>query len=169
MIKQYIRYWLRDQIINRRNRARLEGKTEVSIFANDCLGGVICHDLNLKLLSPTVNYYMSPDNYIRFLSNLDFYLDNRLTDPVREEDGTFTAMIGDVVVHLGHCSSYEEAYAHWEERKKRVRKESMCVIMDDRNGCTEEHMKQFLDLPYEHKVFLSHLPNPDPRVCYQRI
>lgn len=59
--------------INQRNRARLTNTTP-SIIANNCNAGVICHDLGLRFLSPTVNLYIPFPDYVRFCQRLDHYL-----------------------------------------------------------------------------------------------
>ena len=33
--------------------------------------------------------------------------------------------------------------------------------MNDRNGCTEQDLLDFDALPYEHKVFFTHVPHPE--------
>lgn len=59
--------------IDAKNRSRLIN-TEPTVFASNCNGGVMLHDLGLQFRSPTVNLYIRPKDYIRFLQNLDHYL-----------------------------------------------------------------------------------------------
>ena len=59
--------------IDAKNRSRLNN-TEPTVFASNCNGGVMLHDLGLQFRSPTVNLYIRPKDYVRLLQNLDHYL-----------------------------------------------------------------------------------------------
>lgn len=62
--KQFMRKGL-----DKRNRARLTNPNP-TVFASNCNGGVMTHDLGLQFRSPTVNLYIRPKEYVRFLGNL---------------------------------------------------------------------------------------------------
>ena len=47
----------------------------VSIISQNCLGGVISHDLGLRFLSPTVNLYMTSSDFMLFVENLREFKD----------------------------------------------------------------------------------------------
>lgn len=49
-----------------------------SLIANNCNGGFILHDLGLKFMSPFVNLYINPDDYIYILENLPEMLNEEL-------------------------------------------------------------------------------------------
>ena len=66
--KQFMRKGL-----DKRNRARLTNPNP-TVFASNCNGGVMTHDLGLQFRSPTVNLYIRPKEYVRFLGNLQHYL-----------------------------------------------------------------------------------------------
>ena len=68
------------KIINHANRLRLKNKT-FSLFASNCNGGCICHDLGLQFRFPFVNLYLNAADYIRFLENPKEYLDTPLEFP----------------------------------------------------------------------------------------
>lgn len=59
--------------INLKNRERLLN-TEFSLIASNCNGAVICNDLNLKFNSPFVNLWMYPSDFIKYLSNIEYYM-----------------------------------------------------------------------------------------------
>lgn len=63
--------------IDNENRKRLKNH-DFSLIASNCNGAFILHDLDIKFLSPTVNLFFFPDDFVRFLENLDFYLSQEM-------------------------------------------------------------------------------------------
>ena len=51
--------------------------SDVTLLSQNCVGGVIYHDVNQKFLSPTVNLYILPKDFIKFVNNLDYYLSDK--------------------------------------------------------------------------------------------
>ncbi len=147
-------------------KKKLKNK-DISIIANNCNGGIIAHDLGLQFNSPFVNIGIWPDDYLKFLKNMDYYLS---LDPVKTEetynDGWF-AKIDDIKVLFIHCASYEEGYNNWQRRKQRINKDNMFVLFCDKLGCTYENIKEFDELHFEHKVVFTHKPYPEIKsACY---
>lgn len=75
-----IRDLLRYQLIIRNNRVKLFNQTPC-IIASNCNGGIIYHDLGLKFLSPTINLFFYPQDYLKFIMNLDHYVKAQLCPP----------------------------------------------------------------------------------------
>ena len=48
--------------------------TDFTIISNNCWGGVVYDTFGLKYLTPTIGLWFTSDDYIKFLSNLDFYI-----------------------------------------------------------------------------------------------
>ena len=57
--------------INRRLKSRLQNHGMTVISAN-CVGAFILHDLNEPFNSPFVNLYLSPNDFVRYLQNIEF-------------------------------------------------------------------------------------------------
>lgn len=149
-------------IRNKCIRAKLKA-SDVSVFSNDCTGGIILHDLGLQFLSPTVNLYMSASDYLKFCENLQYYMgiDTMIecTDPSIIEGRKYpVAYLGDILLYLVHYSTKEEAEIKWNERKRRINWDKIVIINSDRNGMTEDLKNQFEKLPYK-KVMFTNLPN----------
>ena len=53
-----------------------------------------------------------------------------------------------------HYKSEEEAYEKWNRRKARINWDNLYVKFSKMNQCTEKHMKEFSELPYEKKILL---------------
>lgn len=56
-------------------RRRLYKNDTPTIISNDCVAGEIYHSMNMLMLSPTVNTYMTPDDFLKFCKNPKRYLD----------------------------------------------------------------------------------------------
>ncbi len=131
----------REEIIEK-NR-NLYNQEQISFIAQNCIGGVIYHDMNKKFLSPTINLYFSASDFIKFVNNLEYYLslDINITnnDPI-------TAELDDIKLYFLHYNSEEEAIQKWEERKKRIIKDKIFVICTDRDGFDDECMEKFKNI-----------------------
>ncbi len=71
-ISKYYRTFLRRKL-NAENRKRLKNKN-FTVLSNNCVGGVILHELGERFNSPTVNLFFKAEDYLKFLENLDYYL-----------------------------------------------------------------------------------------------
>lgn len=49
-----------------------------SFLCPNCIGGLLFHDLGLQFRSPTVNLMMYQTDFVKFVLNLDDYLEQKL-------------------------------------------------------------------------------------------
>lgn len=134
-------------------RMRLKNKAP-SIISSNCNGGVILHDLGLKFNTPTINLYFDPEDFLKFLSDLDDYLGYELI----EVESKFRFPVGklnDIIIYFMHYNSFQEAKEKWVERAQRIDNNNLFIIMTDNNGCTYEQVVMFDKLPYKNKVILT--------------
>lgn len=61
------------------NRLRLRNK-DFSVISRDCVGGVLLHELGVRFDSPTVNLYLTSENFVKFCKYLKFYLSEELIE-----------------------------------------------------------------------------------------
>ncbi len=148
-------------------RKRLRN-TSFSLISNNCIGGVISHDLGLQFRSPTVDLYFTNEDFILFCRHLRDYL--RL--PVVEADsgldypvGALKGDHGTVRIYFMHYGSFEEAKAKWEERRSRVDFDNLYVIMEPKK-CSEALLEQFDQLDLPHKVVLTDGRHPGIRSSF---
>lgn len=155
----WFKKWNRQHIKVRKNyRARYYG-SQPTIISHNCIGGVLCHELNLRFLSPTVNLFMLNEDFIKFCENLEYYLTLDITPYNGEIEREYPlGMCGDLVIFFVHYNSFEEAKKKWSERKKRVNMNNIYIIATDRDGFNEELLQRFRNLPYKNKKLFSHLP-----------
>lgn len=142
----------RNKIRNRIERKFIKNK-DFTIISNNCIGGVISHDLGLKFLSPTVNLYIEPHDFVKFVSNLEFYLDQEFTEIESYKDYP-VGRLYDILVYFKHYDTFDEAVVKWNERKERINYNNLFVMMTDRFFCSYEDAVAFDNLPYKNKVLL---------------
>lgn len=138
---------------NRLERSRLNNY-DFTIFSQNCIGGIMYHDLGLQFKSPTVNLLFTPSDFIKFAKDIKSYLEKPLV--FQDTDKRYpSAMLGDVGIEFLHYKTAKEAEQKWEERKKRINWENVFVICCDA-GLSYEEIVEFDNLPYENKIiFLS--------------
>ncbi|WP_153705380.1 DUF1919 domain-containing protein [Limosilactobacillus reuteri] len=135
-------------------------------MASECAGGVIYHKLGLKFLSPTINLWFKPSDFLKFLNNLEYYLNSA---PLIEEKNSKldypVGILGDkkmkIKLYFLHYTSFQDAMIKWNKRKKRVNLSNLFVIMTDRDGADIEMLKKFDRLPFENKVILTGKAYPE--------
>lgn len=146
---------IRENIIIPYNKHRLKANSkEVTLLCNNCIGGVIFHELGLKFMSPTINLWIKPTDFIKFCANLQHYIHSKL---VFQDASLFLpnftntypiALLDDIVIYFLHYSTEEEARQKWEERSKRINYDNIKCILVERDGCTEKDLLEFSHLPY---------------------
>lgn len=65
-----------------------------------------------------------------------------------------------------HYKSFDEAKIKWEQRVNRINKENLYLIFVQREGCTEDLLKRFDNLPYRNKVAFTAKTMPDIKCSY---
>lgn len=137
---------------------------EFSLITNDCVGGVICHNLNMPFLSPTVNLWMTAEDYLVFLSDLPYFLSCPVEE-IHEEGinypiGLLRKGTETVKLFFMHYECFEQAVEKWTSRAKRVLFDRLYIILDypadQASEAQQEQIKErFQKLPYPNKVMLT--------------
>lgn len=159
-IKEYIRI-KRLQYL----RLKLKNKTP-TIIANNCNGTFIYKDLGLKFNSPTINLFFSIRDYIKFVEDMNKYLNLELEEYKDETRDYPVGKLGDIQIKFMHYKTFKEAKEKWEERCKRIDKNNMYFIMNEGLGSTYEDLIRFDKLPYKNKVLLTHKPYPELKSAF---
>lgn len=138
-----------------------------SIICNNCIGGFIYSDLQLKFNSPTINLQIKPSDFLKFIANLNEYLSYNVEEvaspPIEEfqklggETIDFpVGRIGDILIFFQHYQSFDFAKAKWNERKQRINHKRLYFILVD-TGCSCDEIKAFFALPGK-KLFITANP-----------
>ena len=148
------------ETINNENR-RILKNTNFSVISSNCNGAFILHDLGQRFNSPTVNLFLFPKDFIKFVKNLKYYISLKL-EFIKEDGINYpVGKLEDIKIYFMHYKSEEEADVKWEERKKRINYDNLFIMMTDRDGCTYEDLKEFDSLPYKNKVVFTHIEYPE--------
>lgn len=126
-----------------------------SLFAENCCGGLLYHTLGRKFMSPMINTFMEEGDFIKFASNIGYYL-SRPLELAGWEKGTGGKKspyfhMEAVSVHFPHVYTAEKAVSLWETRKERVslKLDDVGILMFTENKDT---LQRFNELPYWRKV-----------------
>lgn len=136
---------------------------DFTIISNNCWGGRIYQRYALQYTSPTVGLMFYADEYIKFVSNLRYYVEHELTFIPKTKSKYYQyykdkekyypiGVLDDIEIVFLHYKSEEEAREKWNRRKARINWDNLIVKFNDQNRCTPEHIKAFDKLPYKHKI-----------------
>lgn len=164
-VKDIINKAYRKKVVNSSEKLQISNKN-ISIISNNCNGGVLAHDLNLGFNSPFVNLWIYPDEYLKLLKNLKYYMGCELQFISEEGIEYPIGILDDVRIYFQHYSSQEEARSAWERRKERINYDNLVVLFADRDGCTEKNILEFDGLQYDRKVVFTHKPYPNVNSAY---
>lgn len=151
---------------------------DFSIISNNCWGGVVYEYLALQKKSPTIGCYFFADDYMRFISNLRYYLSQEIEiiDATKSKHSKAlqekyemdipVGKIDDVEVMFLHYKNKNIAKDKWERRRKRVNFDNIIVKFSDMNECTEEMLRKFDEQEFENiknvkKIMFIKKPNND--------
>ena len=140
--------------------------TNPTIIASNCNGEFVYYDMKLRFLSPTINLSFEMNDFVKFVQNLKWYMEQPVIPYEDERFDYPTGMIGDIEIRFNHYKTFDEAVQKWEERKKRINWDNLFIMAIDGDDCTYESIKKFDDLPYENKVIFTHKAYPEFKSAY---
>lgn len=124
---------------------------DITIISQNCIGGVLYHDMGLPFQSPTVNLFIPQPDFIRFVNHLEYYLTMELEMHWVEEYPI--GRLDDVEIHFVHYDNCLEARDAWERRKQRVQFDRIVVLSTDRDGFTDETFEMWKRIKYPKTLF----------------
>jgi len=128
-------------------------KEPLTIFSNNCWGGITYHSLDMEFFSPLVNMWIEEQDYMTFLINPQYYIEQDIEFiemKVMESGNSYPlAKCGDIILHFNHHNTYEDAKESWEKRKKRINWNNLFVEM---HTWSEFVADEFMELPYKRKI-----------------
>lgn len=117
------------------NKAKRFNGDVPSIICNNCLGGVMLHDLGLPFNTPTINTGIRDQKeFIFFVNHLDEIIDVPLVEIPKSKYNVPAAMIElrdqrlDVV--FTHYANFEEGYKKWKQRVERLDLNKIVVLLE---------------------------------------
>lgn len=165
-VKEKMQRWLvkigikRRQAYLRKKRKQLKNPNP-TIICNNCVGGVVYHDLGLQFHSPTVNLTIQANHFVRFVQRLEEYLQ---CEPVEVFDESVSCPVGElrledefIRIYFVHYETFQDAKEKWIERCKRIDLNNVYIVFLHRVKTypTTRLYKAFRALPYKNKVMLT--------------
>jgi uncharacterized protein (DUF1919 family) len=136
----------------------------ISVISQNCIGGVLYHDLGLQFLSPTINAFIPEPGFVKLVLNLRYYMEQGLVMRWGEEYPIGT--LDDVDIHFMHYETCKEAKEAWDKRKARINWDKIFVIGTDRDGFDEAAYEQWKQIPYPKVLFTANSEFTEDAVCF---
>ena len=164
VLYETVRFKIQKKYIYLSSRLRRKGlrNDKFTIISNNCWGGRIYNSYGLQNMSPTIGMVIYPEDYIKFCSNLEEYVNKPLQFISYENSRYYTrlpkdkkypvACLGDIELHFLHYHSEEEAEEKWKRRVKRICWECLIYKFNDQNGCTKKVIEEFCNLPLKNRL-----------------
>ena len=154
--------------INKTSKIRKKAikNDEFTIIANNCWAGFVYQSYGFKYNTPTIGMFFIAEDYIKFISNLKYYLsiekidfinpsDSKWYEDLKSKDNFGTYPIGkieDIEIHFLHYKTKEDAQEKWNKRKQRINYNSILYKFSEMNLCTEKDIKDFQNLNLKNKI-----------------
>ena len=156
-IKRAMKYIPAQVEIKKRKKRIPPFSNGVTILSNNCIGGCIYHDTGKQFLSPTINLFMSIDDFISFCLDLKYYIEQ---DLIEVNDGSKVFPIGKlggkgktITLNFQHYKTFSDAWQKWDDRKRRIIFSNIVVFLEAPNGLTPEQIAKIKKMPYKTIVF----------------
>ena len=138
-----------------RSALKVDGFT---ILSSNCIGGVLYNMLGMKILSPTVNMFITGDNFVKLVSNPVKYLVEEEPFPINDfyknGDKVYPLIgVDDIVLNCLHYKNCEEAIEAWNRRRVRVDLDKIVVIATSWDLENQENVDAILESKYPSVVF----------------
>ena len=152
-------------VYKKRKRKKLKNLTP-TIISSNCNGEFMYYDMKLQFRSPTINLWFNMNDYVKFLENLHWYLNQPIQEVKNHNANCPIGLLADIEIQFTHYKTFEEAVRKWNERKERIDWDNLFIIAIDGDGCSYESLKKFDSLPYKNKVIFTHIPYPEIKSSY---
>lgn len=136
---------------------------DFTIISNNCFGGNFYRKNAMPYLTPTCGLFFMGEEYIKFIYDLDKYLNGSLIEISIEKskyrdylkmiqyDGVL-GKIDDLEICFLHYKDFKEASEKWNRRKERINKDKIIYKFNDQNLCNYELLKKFDEFDAKHKI-----------------
>lgn len=107
-----------------------------TIICNNCIGGVIYHNLGLKFHSPTINLFISGEDYLNFVKDVKYYSACKMEQIESDKPWPVGQLISkekahkDIIVNFQHYNDFQSAYNKWTERFSRINYDNIYYIWE---------------------------------------
>lgn len=142
-------------------RSRLKNKN-FTIISQNCVGGYIYHQMEMKFLTPTINLYFFPKDFVDLVNHLHFFMERAdLTEDRKAPEPFPVGILGDqdrhIRIYFNHDNDFNKAKSDWERRKHRINYNNIYIVGGDAYGqpYSKDDMETFDHIKFPHKVLLT--------------
>lgn len=148
------------------NRKRLRNK-DFTVLANSCVGAQIYRDLDLRFDTPLVGLYITPEDFIKLLSNPKYWFYQPIIEEPLNLGFPVGILGGEIRIFFRSDKTFKEALEKWNRRLERIHWDNLFIFLNpleqdfgiDPNYkthiCSREVVEDFFNLPYKNKVMVT--------------
>lgn len=140
---------------------------DFSLITNNCIAGIIYHNLGIRFKTPTINLFIAGEDYLYFVKDLHYYLaQDLLEEKGLEKNYPVGRLAGDdthksILIHFLHYKSFDDAKKKWVERALRINWDNMLFIWEFYDDQYDTNLLQEFDnLPIK-KMCIIHREMPE--------
>lgn len=150
-LKDYLDPFFAKKRINKINN------TDFTIISNNCWAGYVYRFFGLKYLTPTIGLYFFSEDYLKFISNLKFYISLELKQVnlseskykdfliSKKQQDVPIGKLDDIEIIFLHYKTFEDAKNKWERRKSRINLNNIIIKFSEMNSCSRNHLERFIN------------------------
>lgn len=164
------------------NRRKKLVTDKFTIISNNCWGGRCYEYFNLPKLTPTVGAYFYAEDYLKFCSNLKYYLGiplvvNKATYSKhfeslknKGEEDVLVGFLDDVEIVFLYYYDEETIISKWNRRIERINWNNIILKFSYQNECSKKIIEEFLKIKDYSKFVLvgKHITNDKDEIVYAR-
>ncbi|WP_249109981.1 DUF1919 domain-containing protein [Prevotella sp. oral taxon 475] len=138
-------------------KSRINRNDNPTIICNNCVGGVILHDLGLRFNTPTINtLFLCFEDFLYFVEHLEEFSKLDVHE-LKQTENVFPVGIQEYngrIIKIGfvHYASFDEGRAVWMKRMKRANLNNTFIVYESRT-IKDKELKAFSSIKYPKLVF----------------
>lgn len=138
-------------------KSRINRNDNPTIICNNCVGGVILHDLGLRFNTPTINtLFLCFEDFLYFVEHLEEFSKLDVHE-LKQTENVFPVGIQEYngrIIKIGfvHYASFDEGRAVWMKRMKRINLDNTFIIYENRT-IKDKELRAFSSIRYPKLVF----------------
>ncbi|WP_161729620.1 DUF1919 domain-containing protein [Proteus sp. G2661] len=164
-MKSYIKYKInkfarKQKITNWLDRIILKNK-KIAIVSNNCWNIGIYKNLNMQFNTPFIGLAINTNDFIKILSNLEYFLHFELTDKNFIDSSNYPiAILNGITIHFMHYTDSKSAISKWNRRKDRLLNyinnngiDNVIFKCCDKDSIDSSDFEKFNKLPLKRKIY----------------
>ena len=113
---------------------------KITIISQNCVGGMIYHELKMKFYSPTINMFIENENFLKLCLNPQKYFSTdaipfieSYVDKIDSSIQYPIIKVNDIELCCLHYKNCRDACDDWNRRRKRINFKKICIIANTWN------------------------------------